>query len=347
MSVASDAAQSRGDIMREIADLKRQVQALQTARRLEAASVGRGGIRVRGGRIVIEDESGAETFVAASDGLALIGSLDVLEGGNIVAHHPDGSEGVILGLFRVGGDAETDRGISVQTDDSVPGAGIFGNANIFAAWQRSDGLRRVHAGELGNPIEEFICRADDSVMVGDRVTIRAGGGTGLILGLDPPAGIGILVQPGGLFVNTVDTTASSANVNIDGVGRLAIVTSSARHKQDIEDLRVDAEQVLKLRPRTWRDRTEVQREPDTDRWHVGLVAEEVDAAGLHQFVDYDEDGNPESVTYDRLVVALLEVVGQLQARLDALDGGVERQPATGRKPRRRRSDSAQPPPVRQ
>jgi hypothetical protein len=55
VTINPDAAFSRGDIMREIADLKRQVADLSTARRLEAASIGAGGLTVRGGHITVTD----------------------------------------------------------------------------------------------------------------------------------------------------------------------------------------------------------------------------------------------------------------------------------------------------
>lgn len=52
---ASDAARSRGDVMARLAELTDRVTRLETARRLEAAAVGRGGIRIKGGRLLAED----------------------------------------------------------------------------------------------------------------------------------------------------------------------------------------------------------------------------------------------------------------------------------------------------
>lgn len=77
--------------------------------------------------------------------------------------------------------------------------------------------------------------------------------------------------------------------------------------------------MLSLRPRTWRDRIEVQANPDTTNRHVGLIAEELDDLGLVEFVEYDEEGRPDSVAYDRLSVALIEVVKEQEARLRAME----------------------------
>lgn len=59
---ASDAARSRGDVMARLAELTDRVTRLETARRLEAAAVGRGGIRIKGGRLLAEDLDNDRVF---------------------------------------------------------------------------------------------------------------------------------------------------------------------------------------------------------------------------------------------------------------------------------------------
>lgn len=117
MTVVSDAAQSPGDVMRRLAELERRVEQLSTARRLEAAAIGSGGMRVKGGRILIQDAAGNTTMTLSTDGLSLEGLLDVVgeiqvrdgggmlvddggditaRGGRIIAEEPDGTD-----VFRV------------------------------------------------------------------------------------------------------------------------------------------------------------------------------------------------------------------------------------------------------
>jgi hypothetical protein len=89
VTINPDAAFSRGDVMRRLADLERQVADLSTARRLESASIGTGGLSVRGGHVIIQDASGVETMRLSTDGLSLtgllsvLGSIDVEGGGDI------------------------------------------------------------------------------------------------------------------------------------------------------------------------------------------------------------------------------------------------------------------------
>jgi hypothetical protein len=61
MPIPSDAAQSPGDVMLRLADLEREVRELGAARRMESATIGSGGIRVRG--------EGAEIRIQTADGL--------------------------------------------------------------------------------------------------------------------------------------------------------------------------------------------------------------------------------------------------------------------------------------
>lgn len=115
------------------------------------------------------------------------------------------------------------------------------------------------------------------------------------------------------------STSDSANTRILLSGELQMVTSSRRYKQDIEDAVVDVNAVLAMVGRTWRDRAQVETDPDTTDRYVGYIAEELHDLGLTEFVGYDEQGRPDSVAYDRLSVALLAVVKDLNGRVAALE----------------------------
>jgi len=67
MGVVSDAAVSKGDLMRRVDALEEQVKQLRTARRLEAASIGRGGLRIQGGRLLAEDSALARVFEVTTE----------------------------------------------------------------------------------------------------------------------------------------------------------------------------------------------------------------------------------------------------------------------------------------
>ncbi len=57
---------------------------------------------------------------------------------------------------------------------------------------------------------------------------------------------------------------------------------------------------------------------------VGLVAEDLDDAGLGFFCEYDGDGNPTGVDYPKLSVAALRLAQQAMSELDELRGEVSR-----------------------
>lgn len=272
--------------------------------RIAAGSIGVTG----GGSIVVED--GGQVRVIGQ------GSVVVEQGGAIIVHHDNGVVGAVYGnLDHIGtGGAENGHGLLVQADNGD---------DIFRAKVTDSGDKFVTAGfDLPfTPVQQVW-------LAGEEVQLRSG-----------PSSI-FLVPDNNAVVMQLANTTGSANMLVTGtstgdLGQVFRISSSAADKVDVEDLTVDTSKVLRLRPRTWRDRGEVEQHPDTDRWYVGLVAEEVDETGLHEFVDYDQNAQPASVAYDRLAIALLKVVQDQQTRLDALDGGGGVQPAAGaRKPKR-------------
>lgn len=67
MSVVRGQGESRGDLMRRLHRIERQIQELQAGRRLEAAHVGEGGLRIRGGLLRVQDTVGDDMFRAGGD----------------------------------------------------------------------------------------------------------------------------------------------------------------------------------------------------------------------------------------------------------------------------------------
>lgn len=57
---------------------------------------------------------------------------------------------------------------------------------------------------------------------------------------------------------------------------------------------------------------------------VGLIAEDLDKAGLGFFCEYDGDGNPTGVDYPRLSVAVLRLAQQAMSEVDGLRDEVAR-----------------------
>jgi len=136
------------------------------------------------------------------------------------------------------------------------------------------------------------------------------------------------------------TTANTANVQVDAAGVLRRSTSSAKYKTDIETLQDSyADAILNVRPVWYRSTCEADN-PNYGWW--GFIAEEVAAIDPRLVhwktveVTYDENGSPieapcdqepEGVQYDRFVPHLLnlikrqgEAIAELQAEVAALKG---------------------------
>lgn len=108
---------------------------------------------------------------------------------------------------------------------------------------------------------------------------------------------------------------------VEGDGTFARNTSSIRFKENVRNFAVDGDAVLKLRPVVY-DRKDVTNEDGSVKEgrkdEVGLIAEEVEAAGLDWLVNY-LDGEVDGLRYDLLGVALVPVVQRQAEQISALE----------------------------
>jgi len=110
------------------------------------------------------------------------------------------------------------------------------------------------------------------------------------------------------------TSGSGANVFVDSSGLLFRSTSSLKYKQDVQDATHGLAEVLTLRPVTYKGKSE----NDGEKIFGGLIAEEVDAAGLTEFVQYAEDGNPDALNYGNMVSLCIKAIQEQQAIIQTL-----------------------------
>jgi hypothetical protein len=286
-----------GDLDKRLRQIESDLRAARSARRLEASTIGKGGLTVQGGGIDVTDGGG----------------IAIKNGGALTSFYDSGRYSTRIGTFdTIGMDTQPANvtGLELSADADWSGVGINGQQLFVKAYRdNSTGESAVHVNA-------------DQVSIwndfGDITLARHGSrqqvallDTGEIL-LRPDANVsGATVRIEG------PTTSSAANAFIEPTsGGVYRVSSSLRYKRDVEAAEIDADAVLSLEPRTWRDRAEVERDPETDRRHVGFIAEELDEAGLSEFVVYDEDGRPDAIEYDRLTAGLLTVVKRQQAQIE-------------------------------
>ena len=129
------------------------------------------------------------------------------------------------------------------------------------------------------------------------------------------------VTVGGVFYNppayNFDITYTRRTAWLGNDGRLGYASSSAKKKTSIRPADEGRlARLLDIVPKSFIYREEVRRRTRlrindgidyVPPRELGFIAEEVDAAGLHEFVIYGEDGEPEGIEYGMLVVALLAV----------------------------------------
>lgn len=141
----------------------------------------------------------------------------------------------------------------------------------------------------------------------------------------------IMLNAPQLQIYQLGNTGLAPNLAIevnDGVPILKIALSSDRYKTDTAPVEVDVEEVLAYQAITWvHTSTMDDSPPGPIRRNIGHHAEGMDEfPSLRQFVNYDDEGRPDSVQEGRFEVALHEVMKALwqrvndhEARLDALE----------------------------
>jgi hypothetical protein len=248
------------------------------------------------------------------------GTIDI---GGLTVKYPSGNINSVYGTTHVTG----------ATDDNDSGFFVFAdiadhtdltNAMFASYTAESDGSR---ASFLGSPYE--IDLLDAAGVYGKTVVLRSTGPTGTFL-IDAMDNSDMFIRTFGGSLNIVSdqlalfslpTTGSSANLRLDpSTAAVQFVTSSLRYKQDVEDAIVNVKDVLKLQGRTWRQKTDVEKDPKTEVRYIGFIAEELDKLpSLRQFVEYNEEGQPDAIQYDRITVALIELVKSQDKRIAALE----------------------------
>lgn len=149
-----------------------------------------------------------------------------------------------------------------------------------------------------------------SSVANQALTVNSGsGGTLCVLG-----GSGLTL---GKFAGGGGTTCS-----IDNAGNFGRTGSSRRYKKNIEPAMTDTEALLNLTPVEFDYKRE---EEGGDAFmqnlghEYGLIAEELEEAGLSQFVVHNYEGQPDSIRYDRLAVALLPILKSQAEKIEALE----------------------------
>jgi hypothetical protein len=116
--------------------------------------------------------------------------------------------------------------------------------------------------------------------------------------------------------NPVTSSYVAAYLNTDG--RIGASASSRRFKKEIREWSPDLQAVFALQLVTFRYKASVYGSGDAPL-EVGMIAEDLVDLGLDWLVFVDEDGIPAGIHYERVALALLPAIQNLNTRLEALE----------------------------
>lgn len=118
---------------------------------------------------------------------------------------------------------------------------------------------------------------------------------------------------GDFRVQGMRTASGSANLVIDNSGNIKKVSSARKYKTAIKhlyELSEKAERMLEITPAKWVDKEALKNYND-DSSYYGFIADEFHELGLTEVVQYNEQGEVESLSYDRLSIYLLPLIKNL------------------------------------
>lgn len=116
------------------------------------------------------------------------------------------------------------------------------------------------------------------------------------------------------------TYSGSANMFITSAGTLGRVTSARKYKTEItkpQEVVEKAEKILQIEPAQWKDKAEIKTHGDSKIYH-GFIADEFHDLGLTEVVQYNDDGEVEGLSYDRLTIYLLPLIKNLYKEIAEL-----------------------------
>lgn len=141
------------------------------------------------------------------------------------------------------------------------------------------------------------------------VVVSAHGGTGVRNASENPLSLGVRKPVYCLYDGTLGVDCSAKG-------------STASVSDADEFISLDALRQVKWRVYWLKD--ELDLKLDDAQPVVGLVAEDLDDAGLGFFCEYDSEGNPTGVDYPKLSVAALRLAQQAMSEVDELRAEVSR-----------------------
>ncbi|MGJ3814863.1 phage tail protein [Lactiplantibacillus plantarum] len=165
--------------------------------------------------------------------------------------------------------------------------------------------------------------ASPSIMVGATQTSNSSGGMN---------GSNIIMDCDYLynFSTWMRTSSHAANVYVADDGAIVRASSASKYKTNIErSFETEmGERILEVPTAHWFDKAEVLKKtldpqaPDPRRY-FGMIADDLDDAGLTELVEYNDRGEVEGLMYDRIALTIIPIVRNYRDRITKLESEIK------------------------
>jgi hypothetical protein len=184
--------------------------------------------------------------------------------------------------------------------DGVLKSKIDSSGNLLIGTTTAEGRATIRGSTSDSTAFTFSTEAQDGT---DQLRVRCDGA--VYMGLDGSSPYNL-------------TNGAAANAVLLSDGFLYRSTSSLRYKRDIQDLTHGLSKTLELRPVTYKGISP----SDGENIYGGFIAEEVHSAGLSEFVQYDNKGQPDALHYGNMVALCVKAIQEQQAMIEELKAKV-------------------------
>ena len=203
---------------------------------------------------------------------------------------------------------------------SAPSSGSNGKSMVFQTGTSGLGTERMRIDSSGNLL--IGGNPGSNIRLYSKAIDATSSNYGIYIQNTTPADL-LWIRNDGVF-NTGNapsspynaTTASAANVFVSSSGQLQRSTSSFRYKENVQDYGKGLFDLAKLRPVTFNSKSKDADENPDMHTYAGFIAEEVDAAGLTEFVQYNSEGQPDALAYSNMVALLTKAIQEMKAIID-------------------------------
>jgi hypothetical protein len=262
----------------------------------------------------LNNTGGAATFIGFQTGISgNSGNYNTFVGSKAGQQNLSGSDNAFIG--NEAGQQNSTGGGNVFVGSAAGDGSTTGSGNVFVGnWAGSLNATGNNNTMIGHYAGYSNANQSGNVFIGNNAGRNEAGSNKLYIDNSNTASPLIwgdfsndqVKINGSLFVSTLPF-GDKQNVQWDdATGQFYYDNSSLRYKENIAPLEDDCSKLLDVSPKTY------TRPNNPGVYEIGYIAEEFDAAGLNRLVWYDENGRPEGINYDKIVLYTNENVKALK-----------------------------------